>query len=82
MASTAIRSLDLQAGDIVEYRGALHRVAHVDWHHGWAWPIAFDDAGWAIAVGPGLVVQRAAPPAAHAAGSPATREVEPASHAP
>ena len=60
MPSAAIRSLDLQARDIVDYCGCLHRVTHVGWHSGWAWPIAFDNAGWAIALGPDLVVvQRA-----------------------
>lgn len=56
MLSAAIRSPDLQEGDIVDYHGHLHRVTHVDCYNGWAWPIAFDDAGWAIAVGPDLVV--------------------------
>jgi hypothetical protein len=67
--STAIRSLDLREGDIVDYHGDLHRVTHVDCHDGWAWPIAFDDAGWAIAVGPDLVVvQRAAAHTPHPLG--------------
>jgi hypothetical protein len=56
MPSTVIRSCDLHVGDIVDYHGHLHRVTHVDCHSGWAWPIAFDDAGWAMALGPHLVV--------------------------
>jgi hypothetical protein len=31
-------------------------VSHVDLEMGWAWPIAFDDRGWAMALGHDLVV--------------------------
>ena len=63
---TAIPSQDLEAGDIVHYGGQPHRVSHVEYHSGWAWPIAFDDAGWAIALGHALVVvQRATAPTTH-----------------
>jgi hypothetical protein len=52
---------DLRAGDVVDYHGELHTVAHIDQEVGWAWPVAFDDAGWAIAVGGDLLcVNRAA----------------------
>jgi hypothetical protein len=70
MPSAAIRSFDLQEGDIVDYHGHLHRVTHVDCQNGWAWPIAFDDAGWAIALGPDVVVvvQRAAAQPPHPRG--------------
>jgi hypothetical protein len=30
-------------------------VTHIDRHPGWAFPVAFDDAGWAIALGHDLV---------------------------
>jgi len=60
MPSAAIQSRDLQTGDVVDCGGHLHRVTHVDCLVGWMWPIAFDDAGWAMALGPDLVVvQRA-----------------------
>jgi len=60
MPSAAIQSLDLQTGDVVDCGGHLHMVTHVDCRVGWMWPIAFDDAGWAMALGPDLVVvQRA-----------------------
>jgi hypothetical protein len=51
-----IYSDDLQPGDIVDYHGEPHRVSHVERHNGWAWPIAFDDTGWAIALGHDIVV--------------------------
>lgn len=56
-----IHSDDLRAGDVVDYHGELHTVAHVDREVGWSWPVAFDDAGWAIALGRDLLrVDRAA----------------------
>ena len=40
--------------------GHPHEVTHIDRLSGWAWPVAFDDAGWAMALGHDLVlVQRA-----------------------
>ena len=60
-AMTAIHAFEVRTGDVVEYRGTLHTVTHVDRHDGWAWPIAFDGLGWAIALGQELVlVDRAA----------------------
>ena len=53
---TTIHADELRAGDVVEYRGAPHRVSHVERCAGWAWPVAFDDEGWAIALGHELVV--------------------------
>jgi hypothetical protein len=47
---------DVRPGDVVDYHGQPHRVAHVDCNTGWAWPVAFDDAGWAMALGNDLVV--------------------------
>ena len=58
---TTIHAFEVRSGDVVEYGGKLHRVAHVDRQAGWAWPIAFDGEGWAMALGHGLVlVDRAA----------------------
>ena len=53
---TTIYADGLQPGDIVDDHGQPHRVTHVDRRSGWAWPIAFDDAGWAMALGHFLVV--------------------------
>jgi hypothetical protein len=57
-----IHALELQAGDVVvDDAGRAHEVVHVDFVKGWAWPVAFGDAGWAMALGRELVaVQRAA----------------------
>ena len=56
-----IRADELRPGDVVVYDGHRHRITHVDRRAGWAWPIAADDTGWAIALGRGVVeVTRAA----------------------
>jgi hypothetical protein len=51
-----IHADDLQPGDVVEHHGHPHHVAYIDRRDGWAWPVAFDGAGWAIALGHELVV--------------------------
>ena len=49
---TEIPADELRPGDVVvDDGGCPHEVAHVDQRDGWSWPIAFDDSGWAIAVG-------------------------------
>ncbi len=53
---TTIYADRVEPGDIVDYHGQLHHVTHVDRLNGWAWPIAFDDSGWAMALGHVLVV--------------------------
>ena len=50
-----IHADELRTGDVVDYQGELHTVAHIDREVGWAWPVAFDDAGWAIALGADVV---------------------------
>jgi len=59
---TTIPAEHVQPGDVVvDDAGHAHQVRHVDRGDGWAWPVAFDDAGWAIALGHQLVaVHRAA----------------------
>jgi hypothetical protein len=59
---TTIRTDELKPGDIVAYDGRNRRIARVDRRDGWAWPVATDDTGWAIALGRQLidVHQRAA----------------------
>ncbi len=60
-AMTRIPADEIRPGDIIQYRGTPHRVRHVDRLAGWAWPVAFGEAGWAIALGQELVaVERAA----------------------
>jgi hypothetical protein len=46
----AIHADELRVGDVIEYQGEQHRVARVDRRAGWAWPIAADESGWAIAL--------------------------------
>jgi hypothetical protein len=47
---------ELRPGDVVDYHGRPHRVACIDRRDGWAWPVAFDGTGWAIALGRELVL--------------------------
>jgi hypothetical protein len=47
---TRIHADELRPGDIIEYGGRLRAVRHVDRRPGWAWPIASDDTGWAMAL--------------------------------
>jgi hypothetical protein len=56
-----IHADELRPGDVVEYDGRRHAVCRVDRRPGWAWPIAVDDTGWAMALDHHLVdVVRAA----------------------
>jgi hypothetical protein len=58
---TTIHADELQPGDVVVYDGCAHTITLVERHDGWAWPIAADDTGWAIALGEQLIdVERAA----------------------
>jgi hypothetical protein len=41
---------DLRPGDVVVYGGRNHRITRVDRRAGWAWPVAADGTGWAIAL--------------------------------
>jgi hypothetical protein len=50
-----IRADELQPGDVVVYGGRRHRIARVDRRDGWAWPIAADNTGWAIALDSKLI---------------------------
>ena len=37
-----IHADELRTGDVVDYKGELHTVAHIEREVGWAWPVAFD----------------------------------------
>ena len=52
---TTIHADELRPGDVVLYAGHTHQISHVERHDGWAWPIATDDTGWAIALSHQLV---------------------------
>jgi hypothetical protein len=50
-----IHADEVRPGDVIEDHGAAHRITHVARRDGWAWPVASDDTGWAIALGHRLV---------------------------
>ena len=52
---TRIHADELKPGDVIEYGGRLHAVRHVDRRPGWAWAVASDDTGWAMALDHHLV---------------------------
>lgn len=52
---TTIHADELQPGDVVVYDGHDHKITLVDQRAGWAWPIAADETGWAIALGHHLI---------------------------
>ena len=53
---TTIRADEVHPGDAIDYHGELHHITRVERRDGWAWPIACDDTGWAIALGHDLDV--------------------------
>jgi hypothetical protein len=52
---TTILAHDLEPGDVVDYHGELHHITRVRLGDGWAWPVAYDHTGWAMALGHDLV---------------------------
>ena len=61
-AMITIRADEIRLGDVVVHDGRDHAITHVDRRAGWAWPIAADDTGWAIAPGHQVIhVHRIAP---------------------
>ena len=58
---TRIHADELRPGDVVVYEGHDRRITAVERMPGWAWPIAADGTGWAIALDHVLInVQRQA----------------------
>jgi hypothetical protein len=58
-AMTAIHADELQPGDVLVWDGRNRTITDVDRRDGWAWPIAVDGTGWAIALDHQLIhVQR------------------------
>lgn len=47
---TIIHADELQPGDVVVWDGHDHKITHVGWREGGAWPIAADQTGWAVAL--------------------------------
>ena len=54
-AVTTIHADELLPGDVFMDDGHNHQITRIDRHDGWAWPIAGDDTGWAIALGHQLI---------------------------
>jgi hypothetical protein len=52
---TTIHAHDLRPGDVIAYHGQDHLITRVERCDGWAWPIAADGTGWAIALGYQLI---------------------------
>jgi hypothetical protein len=52
---TTIHADELRPGDVIAYDGLEHQITRVECHDGWAWPVAVDGSGWAIALGHQLV---------------------------
>ena len=46
---------EIQPGDVIEYDGRPHRITDVIRRAGWAWPVAADGTGWAMALDRQLV---------------------------
>ena len=45
-----IHADELKVGDVVVYDGHPHRIARIERHAGWAWPVALDGTGWGFAL--------------------------------
>ena len=45
-----IHADELKVGDVVVYGGHPHRIARIERHDGWAWPVAVDGTGWGFAL--------------------------------
>jgi hypothetical protein len=56
--STAMRTIhadEMKPGDTVVWGGCPHTITNVERRDGWAWPIASDGSGWAVALDDHLV---------------------------
>jgi hypothetical protein len=52
---TTIYADEVQPGDVIVYDGNVHQIVHVNHLDGWAWPVATDCTGWAIALSHRLI---------------------------
>jgi hypothetical protein len=57
---TTIPADEVRPGDVVVYGGHERRITRVDRRDGWAWPIAADETGWAMALDHHLIAVRRA----------------------
>ncbi len=47
---TTIHADELEPGDVLVWDGRNRTITYVNRRDGWAWPIAADGTGWAIAL--------------------------------
>ena len=47
---TTIHADELRPGDTVVWDGRYHTITNLDRRDGWAWTVAVDGTGWAIAL--------------------------------
>jgi hypothetical protein len=52
---TTIHADELRPGDVLAYDGRNRVVTRVERCDGWAWPVATDGSGWAIALSHQLI---------------------------
>jgi hypothetical protein len=52
---TTVRADEVRPGDVITVNCQAHEISHVHRRAGWAWPIASDDTGWAMALSQTLV---------------------------
>jgi hypothetical protein len=45
-----IHADEIRPGDVLNYGGRPHWITNVARHAGWAFPVAMDGSGWAIAL--------------------------------
>jgi hypothetical protein len=48
---TTIFADEIQPGDVLVCEGNPRRIVRIDRRAGWAWPVAVDGSGWAMALG-------------------------------
>jgi hypothetical protein len=41
---------EIRPGDVIKHQGCARRITNVVRHSGWAFPVAVDGTGWAIAL--------------------------------
>jgi hypothetical protein len=47
----SVQAVEVRPADFIEVGHEVRRIARVALEHGWAWPVAFDDSGWGMALG-------------------------------
>lgn len=55
-AELTVHADELHPGDVIDYCGVAHLLTRVERGAGLAWPVAYDDTGWAMALGHDVIV--------------------------